>query len=99
MGRIKKWPLPRIIVIDSSHIADFPSHPFRSLLIASQPLSCLPHNLKGKPIDNRYIANYPRHPFSDPVIGNLHLPRLPSHHLRGKPIDKGLIADRHHPPP
>ncbi|MBP8113624.1 MAG: hypothetical protein KAY14_08070 [Aeromonas sp.] len=23
MGRIKKWPLPRIIVIDSSHIADF----------------------------------------------------------------------------
>ncbi len=42
MGRIKKWPLPRIIVIDSSHIADFPSHPFRSLLIASLPLPRLP---------------------------------------------------------
>lgn len=42
MGRIKKWPLPRIIVIDSSHIADFPSHPFGSLLIANLPLSRLP---------------------------------------------------------
>ena len=42
MGRIKKWPLPRIIVIDSSHIADFPSHPFSYLLIASQPLHRLP---------------------------------------------------------
>ncbi len=42
MGRIKKWPLPRIIVIDSSHIADFPSHPFRSLLIANLHLPRLP---------------------------------------------------------
>lgn len=78
MGRIKKWPLPRIIVIDSSHIADFPSHPFRSLLIASLPLPRLPfHNLRDNPLDNGYIADFPCHYFSYPVIANLHLPRIP----------------------
>ena len=42
MGRIKKWPLPRIIVIDSSHIADFHSHPCSYLLIANQHLPHIP---------------------------------------------------------
>ncbi len=42
MGRIKKWPLPCIIVIDSSHIADFPSHPCSYLLIANQHLPRIP---------------------------------------------------------
>ncbi|WP_429173479.1 hypothetical protein [Aeromonas rivipollensis] len=58
MGRIKKWPLPRIIVIDSSHIADFPSHPFSYPVITNLHLPASPsQRLRGKPIGNRYIAD------------------------------------------
>ena len=50
MGRIKKWPLPRIIVIDSSHIADFPCHSFnRSLVIANRHLPRIPHTSEASP--------------------------------------------------
>ncbi len=61
MGRIKKWPLPRIIVIDSSHIADFPSHPFSYPVIANQLLSRIPRPSPERQAHREAHASPPLH--------------------------------------
>ena len=78
MGRIKKWPLPRIIVIDSSHIADFHSHPFSYLLIANQHLPRIPLPTPQRQVHRQSVYRRYSLPslFSYLLITNQHLPLI-----------------------
>lgn len=95
MGRIKKWPLPRIIVIDSSHIADFPSHPFISLLIfrliTSQHLPRLP-----RPSPRRQAHRQGRHRRYSSVptmIGSSIAPHPPGRGAPSRPARPWPLAE------
>ncbi len=78
MGRIKKWPLPRIIVIDSSHIADFHSHPCSYLLIANLHLPRIPRPSPQRRAHRQSVYRRYSLPFlfSYLLITNQHLPLI-----------------------
>ena len=84
MGRIKKWPLPRIIVIDSSHIADFPSHPFIYLVIANLHLPRIPHPTPQRQAHRQSVyRRYVSPPLHDRLI-HCPAPSRPGARLHGQ---------------